>query len=144
VSQQDIIGWLVSSLIGFIAGYATGRAARRVAEVETAAVESKWAARRAGIFRTVFGIFLVLLAVATFLQSYAVDQCTAASLSATQRQAYDETEAQIELIKAARVDLPASDRFRIRDEYLAAAEKLQETRRTNPLRCGGPFPFVGK
>lgn len=141
MTSQDVLGWLLASVAGFAAGYVTCSMARRMVSVDAKTPEDPAKERRAGRFRAIFGAFLVVLAIVTFVQSYAVDKCTGASLAAVQKQAYDETQAQIDLIIAAQQDLPIEARIRIRDDYVAAAEALQRARRDSPFRCGGLFPF---
>lgn len=141
MSEHDVIGWLVASIIGFAAGYTTCLLLRKAVEVETEAIPDPAKDKRSGAIRTLLGVFLTIMAILTFVQSYAVDQCTGASLARVQVQAYDETQAQIELIQAAQRELSTADRVQIRDGYVTAAEALQQARRDSPFNCSGPFPF---
>jgi hypothetical protein len=141
VTTHDVIGWLVSSIIGFATGYLVAFATRRVAEVETEASSSRWAAKRAGILRAVFGGFLFVMALATFLQSYAVDQCTNNALATISDAEGQKNRAQIELLETNLRATSREDAIAATQRYLEAAKALEQARVDTPIRCNGPFPF---
>lgn len=140
--MTDALIALVSSALGFVLGYATCLAVRRAVEAEHS-VDPK-TRRAADLLRTLFGILLLVMATATFVQGYQASTCFREALETRSAAQGQLTQAQLGEIHAQRRLLTTPDGIdrAVIDQYLQSLEvqeqsllELERARAANPYRC---------
>lgn len=127
-----LIDWAVPSVIGFVFGYLTCLLVPIAVVAEDST--SPKANRRSQTARTIFGVLLVILAVATYVDGQRTYACFRSALEVRDGASRNELQAQIELLTTQTNGDRAAGQAAV-DHYVAALRELQRVRAENPLEC---------
>lgn len=138
--SPDLIDGALWSLGGLIVGYGLGHFSRRVADSDASTPPPpRRRVTRSELLRTVIGLVLLLLVLASTVRYYQVTSCqqeylqaVQASLTARSDATGAEAAAQVELLQAQLSGDPTKGAAAIR-KYIDAVIELERVRQANPL-----------
>lgn len=126
-----LLDWAVPSAIGFMLGYLTCLLVGRAVQAADSPVPQ--VSRRGQLARTLFGVLLVILGVATFIDSQQANACFREAITARDGIATQQIEDQIALLTS-QGETPAEQRVFL-DQYVETLREQLRVRSDNPLVC---------
>lgn len=127
-----LLDWAIPSVVGFVFGYLTCMLVGRAVQDEDS--PSPRAQRRSQLARTIFGVLLVVLAIATFVDSQQATACFRGALDKRDSISTQQIEDQIALLTADPGQSPPARRA-ILDRYVETLREQLRVRAENPLEC---------
>ncbi len=125
-----LLDWAVPSVIGFVFGYLTCLLVGKAIKDEDSATPKRQ--RRAQLARTIFGVLLVVLSIATFVDVQQSNACFRGALEGRDGIGTKQIQDQISFLTTIGEGVAAQESL---DKYIGTLREQLRVRDANPLEC---------